>query len=547
VGFEPKPEAPGAGSLKPAARFDVVIVGAGHNGLVAATVLARAGLRALVVEASDRIGGAAVSGEIAPGFTCSTLAHRANIDPGIMASLELERHGLRVVSPEAVVTAPTLDGRALTLWRDVRLASTSVAAFSPRDAEAYPAFLASVRAVGAVLRSLMSSPAPDIDHLSAGDLFPLIRTTAAFRSLAKIDAYRLLRWTSMPASDFVCEWFESEPLRATVAAAGLLGGFAGPRSAGTTAALLWLGAGADQPIAPGWTALGGIGAVTGALAAAARAAGVEIRTGSRIVQILVKDEVAAGVVLDNGDEIRAAHVLSTADPRRTMLTLVDPVHLPPEPARRIRNIRMRGTMTKINYAVSALPAFPGLKSGDDATRQARLGGVIRLAEGLDGIERAFDAVKYGRCSDVPWIEMAVPTLADPSLAPSGAHVVSAYVQFAPLTLRDSSWDVERSRFADVATATIESYAPGFARSVLARQVITPLDLQETYGLTGGHIFHGEIALDQLFVGRPTLGWSRHQTPIPGLFLGGAGTHPGGGLDGRSGWQAARAVLRAIGK
>jgi phytoene dehydrogenase-like protein len=173
--------------------------------------------------------------------------------------------------------------------------------------------------------------------------------------------------------------------------------------------------------------------------------------------------------------------------------------------------------------------------------------VIRLAEGLDGIERAFDAVKYGRCSDRPWIEMAVPSLADPSLAPAGAHVVSAYVQFAPLTLRDSSWEVERTRFGDVATATIESYAPGFGRSVLARQVITPLDLQETYGLTGGHIFHGEIALDQLLLGRPTLGWSRHQTPIRGLFLGGAGTHPGAGLDGRSGWQAARAVLRAIGR
>ncbi len=527
--------------------FDVVLIGAGHNGLIAATVLAKAGLRTLVVEASERVGGAAVTGEIAPGFRCSTLAHRANLDPGIIASLDLEHHGLRMLRSEAVVTSPTLDGRALTLWRDVPSAAKAMAPFSASDAERYPAFLASTRAVSAVLRSLMSAPAPDIDRLSAGDLLSLLRTTAAFRSLGKTDAYRLLRWTSMPVADFVAEWFESEPLRATVAAAGLLGGFAGPRSAGTTAALLWLGANADQPIAPGWTAIGGIGAVSSALAAAAGAAGVEIRTGARVHRILVKGDAVSGVVLDGGVEIEAARVVSTADPRRTLLSLVDPVHLGPELRRRITNIRMRGTLSKVNYAVSALPAFPGLASLDEAARRASLGGVVRLAENTDSIERAFDAVKYGRYSDVPWIELAVPSLADPTLAPEGAHVVSAYVQFAPLVLRDSTWDVERERFADVATATIDAYAPGFARTVLARQVMTPLDLQETYGLTGGHIFHGEIALDQLLVGRPTLGWARHQTPIRGLFLCSVGTHPGAGLDGRSGWLGAKAVLRAIGE
>ncbi len=527
--------------------LDVLVVGAGHNGLIAATLLAKAGLRTLVVEASGRIGGAAVTGEIAPGFRCSTLAHRAHLDPGIIAALDLDHHGLRIVWPEAVVTAPTLDGRALTLWRHAPAAVQALAPFSIRDAGRYPEFLASTRAVSAVLGSLMSSAAPDIDQLSAGDLLTLLRTTAAFRSLGKTDAYRLLRWTAMPAADFVTEWFESEPLRATVAAAGLLGGFAGPRSAGTTAALLWLGANADQPIAPGWTAIGGIGAVSSALASAARAAGVEIRSGARVQRDLVKDEAVTGIVLEGGEEIRADRVVSTADPRRTLLTLVDPVQLAPEFRRRIANIRMRGTLAKVNYAVSALPAFPGLRSLDATARGAALGGVVRLADGTDGIERAFDAVKYGRYADVPWIELAVPSLADPALAPEGAHVISAYVQFAPLGLRASTWDAERERFGDAATATIDDYAPGFARSVLTRQVITPLDLQDTYGLTGGHIFQGEIALDQLLVGRPTLGWARHQTPIRGLFLCGAGTHPGAGLDGRSGWLGARAVLRAIGK
>ncbi len=527
--------------------YDVIIVGAGHNGLTAAAVLAKAGLRTIVLEASDRIGGAALSGEIVPGFTCSTLAHRANIDPAIAASLDLERHGLRVIRPEALVTSPTRDGRALTLWREPHRAAASLAAFSERDAAAFPAFLDSVRAVSAVLKSLMSSPAPDIDRPSAGDLVSLLRVTAAFRSLARTDAYRLLRWISMPVADFVTEWFESEPLRATVAASGVLGGFAGPRSAGTTAALLWLGAGADQPVVPGWMAVGGVGAVSAALGSAARAAGAEIRANARVLRVLVKDNRAAGVALESGEELRASSVMSTADPRTTMLTLVDPVHLPPEPARRIRNIRMRGTLAKINYAVSGLPAFSGVQADDESARRTRLGGVVRLAENLDAIERAFDAVKYGRISEVPWIELAVPSLADPSLAPPGAHVVSAYVQYVPASPAAVSQDGEGGRLADVATATIEAYAPGFGASVLARQVITPFDLQATYGLTGGHIFQGELALDQLLVGRPTLGWGRHETPILGLFLGGAGTHPGAGLDGRSGWQAAKAVLRATGK
>jgi phytoene dehydrogenase-like protein len=279
--------------------------------------------------------------------------------------------------------------------------------------------------------------------------------------------------------------------------------------------------------------------VTTALAAAARGAGVEIRTAARVLQILVKDETASGVVLDNGEEIRATRILSTTDPRRTLLTLVDPVHLPPEPARRIRNIRMRGTMAKINYAVSALPAFAGMESSNDATRRARLGGVVRLAEGLDGL------------SGMPAIRRTPGALDRAVLRRSPFDTRRRRTRrlrlraIRPLTSPRLNLGVRRDRFADVATATIRPRA-GICQSVLAR-VITPLDLQETYGLTGGHIFHGEIALDQLLVGRPTLGWGRHQTPIGGLFLGGAGTHPGAGLDGRSGWQAAKAVLRAIGK
>jgi phytoene dehydrogenase-like protein len=526
---------------------DVVIVGAGHNGLVSAAALAGAGLRTLVLEASDRVGGCAITSELAPGFRCSTLTHRAGLDPAIVSTLGLERHGLRIVRPEVLACAPTLDGRALTLWADPAKAAASLAAISPRDAEAYPKFLASVAAVSRTVRTLLLAPAPEIDQPSSSDLIGFLKTLRAFRSLDRADAYRLLRWLPMPVADFVGEWFESEPLSATVAAAGLLGAFAGPRSAGTTAALLWLAASDGQPIAPGWTVLGGMGALADALAAAARRAGAEIRTGARVARITVRDGTATGVVLESGDEIGAPVVMSNADPRRTLLGLVDPAHLGPEFARRVRNIRMRGVTAKVNYALSALPSFTALRTSSEESARASLGGAVRLASDLSAIERAFDAVKYGGFAEDLWVEVTFPSIADPDLAPKGAHVASAYVQFTPAELRGTSWDGERQRLGNLVTRAIAAHAPDFQETIVARQVLTPFDLEDTFGLTGGHIFHGELALDQLLLARPTLGWARYRTPIKGLYLCGVGAHPGAGLDGRSGWAAAKEVLRATGR
>jgi phytoene dehydrogenase-like protein len=523
---------------------DVVIIGGGHNGLVAAAFLARAGLKPLVLERAGQIGGCAITSEIAPGFRCPTLAHRAAIDPAIIRRLDLARHGLEIVRPPARVWAPSQDGRGLTLWADAARAAREISSFSPADAARYPAFLSSVAAICRVLQTLIETPPPSVDPLSAAGVIDLLKAARRFRALGKADAYRLLRWLPMPAADFTREWFESEPLAAVIAAGGTLGSFLGPRSGGSAAVLLWLAAGEGHPIAPGWTARGGIGRVSDALASAARQAGADIRVGASVRQIVVHGGAATGVVLGTGEIVPARQVVSNADPRRTLLDLVDPVHLPPELAGAVRHIRMRGSLAKINFAVSSLPPFTGAGGSDRQEREAALSGWVRLCPGLDALERAFDAAKYGGYSDDPWIELAIPSILDPGLAPPGQHVVSAYVQFAPYSLRETTWDRERDHLADVATATIARYAPGFEQSVVARQVITPMDLETTYGLTGGQIFHGELALDQLLSARPLLGWAHYATPIRNLFLCGVGSHPGTGLDGRAGMLAARQVIKA---
>jgi|KBSMisStaDraftv2_1062788.scaffolds.fasta_scaffold08359_3 phytoene dehydrogenase-like protein len=524
---------------------DVVLIGGGVNGLVTATLLARSGLKVILLERSDRVGGCARTDEIAPGFRCPTLSHTAAIDPALVRTLGLEAHGLRIVRPAADACAPTKDGRALILWHDEARAAASVRQFSGKDAEQYPRFLSSFAKISTVLRAVAATAPPSIDSPTAGDVIELLKTGRAFRALGKADAYRLLRWMPMAAADLASEWFESEPLRATIAAGGVLGSFLGPWSAGSAAVLLMLGAGEGHPVASGWFVAGGPGALADALAAAARQIGVEIRTGTEVARIEAADGVVSGVTLASGDTISAGAVVSNADPKRTLLGLLDPVHLAPEIVHRIQNIRAHGTLAKINYAVSSLPRFAGVEALHGAERAHALSGRIRLARDIDGIERAFDAAKYGTFADEPWIELTIPSIADPALAPDGRHVVSAYVQYAPYRLRGTSWDAQRDRLASVATRTIDAYAPGFESSIVARTVITPLDLERTYGMTGGHIFQGELSLDQWFVTRPLLGWARYGTPIDRLFLCGAGTHPGTGLDGRSGSLAARAIISAL--
>jgi phytoene dehydrogenase-like protein len=517
-------------------RNDVVVIGAGHNGLAAAAFLAKAGLNTLVLERTDRVGGGVRMSEIAPGFRCPTLAHTAAVDPAVVRALALERHGLEILQPEAHACALTLDGRALTLWRDSTRAVREIGAFSSRDGARYVPFLESVRRISGVLAGALGSMPRPFDAPTAADVFAGLKLGRAFRALGKADAHRLMRWIPMPVADLVAEWFESEPLRAAVAAGGVLGSFLGPRSAGSSLVLLLLGALHAHPIANGWSSRGGVGASSDALAEAARQAGVIIRTDASVERIEVTGDAASAVTLASGEQIAAGGIVSSVDPKRTLLKMIDPIHLAPEFVRRVQNIRARGTLAKVNYAVSQLPELA-------SQSPAALSGLIRLASSVDAIERAFDAAKYGGFSNDPWIELAIPSVTDPSLAPPGAHVVSAYVQYAPYALRGTTWDDERERLGEVATRTISRYAPGFESSVVARQVITPLDLERVYGFTGGHIFHGELALDQLLMGRPVLGWTRYATPIRNLYLCGAGTHSG--LNGGSGALVAKEILRDL--
>lgn len=516
-------------------RFDVVVIGAGLNGLIAAAFLAKAGLKTLVLERTDRVGGGARMTEIAPGFRCPTLAHTTALDPAIVRALAVERHGLEIFQSDADVCAPTGDGRALTLWRDPARACRDIGAFSSRDGARYVPFLESVRRISGVLARALDSLPPSLDAPTAGDVFAGLKLGRAFRALGKADGHRLMRWISMPVADLVAEWFESEPLRAAVAAGGVSGSFLGPRSAGSSLVLLLLGAIHGHPISNGWLSRRGVGAASDALAEAAREVGVVIRTDAAVQRVEVTADAASAVTLASGESIAARAIVSNVDPKRTLLEMIDPIHLAPEFVRRVQHIRARGTLAKVNYAVSALPNVAN--QSPDA-----LSGRIRLAHNVDAIERAFDVAKYGDFSPEPWIELTIPSITSPSLAPNGAHVVSAYVQYAPYALRGTTWDDERERLGEVATRTIGRYAPGFESMIVARQVITPLDLERTYGFTGGHIFHGELALDQL-LGRPVLGWTRYATPIRNLYLCGAGTHAG--LNGGSGARVAKEVLKNL--
>src|SRR5215213_5467336 len=519
--------------------YDVTIVGAGHNGLVAASYLAKSGLKTLVLEQREIVGGGAVTEEIHPGFRCSTLDHAAGpLSAEVAGDLNLSRFGLEMITPEARVLALSPDGRSLCIYNDVKRTAAEIEKFSKNDAKSYPEFVNSFERIGKVLAPLISMTPPLIDRPTKGDVWQLGKVGLAFRGLGKKDEYRLLRWGPMAVADLVGEWFETELLRAVVAARGIYGAFAGPWSAGTSLGLLWQAALDGSAIGSASYAKGGMGALTDALANAAKAAGVEIRTGARVLAVTGVDGDTPRVVLESGEEIESRVVVSNADPRTTFLNLVDPVDLDPNFLLKMRNYRAPGAAAKINLALSGLPEFRGV-NGD----RAKLAGRIHIGPEIDYLERAFDASKYGEFSAEPYLDIAIPSIADASLAPAGKHVMSVHVQFAPYKLKQGDWTTRRDEFAGNVIDQLEKYAPGLRDLIVARQVITPLDLEQTYGLSGGHIHHGEQTLDQFFTFRPLIGWAQYRTPLKRLYLCGAGTHPGGGLTGLPGAISAREIAR----
>ncbi|MGB9233531.1 MAG: NAD(P)/FAD-dependent oxidoreductase [Terriglobales bacterium] len=524
---------------------DIIVVGGGHNGLVTAFYLAKAGFKPLVLERRPQVGGAAITEELHPGFRCSTLAHSAGpLRADIVRDMQLERHGLKFTSSDVSTVSLLPDGRALVLYSDPKKAAEAIAPWSAKDAAAYGEFAAALGKIGKIIGEALTLTPPNIDNPSSGDLWGMLKTGRSIRNLGKKDLYRVLRWGPMAAADLVTEFFETEPLRATLATRGIFGTFLGPWSAGSALVLLLRAAADPSPAGGVHFPIGGAGAITSAMAAAAKEAGAELRTDAEVSEIRIKDGIATGVVLASGEEIAARAIVSNADPKRTLMRLVDPIHLPPDFVQKIKNYRAQGTVAKVNLALSALPEFTALKSHANGPL---LRGRIQISPEIDYLERAFDESKHGNFSRQPYLEIALPSITDPSLAPAGQHVMSIYMQYAPYKLKVGDWESQRTALGEAVVKTIAQYAPNLPQIILRHQIITPKDLEETYGLTGGHIFHGELALDQFFTMRPLLDWARYKTPIDRLFLCGSGTHPGTGLTGGSGANAAREIVKALKK
>jgi len=517
--------------------YDAIIIGAGHNGLVAAATLAAAGQRVLVLEGRDTLGGAAGTEAVWPGYRVDSGATDAALfQDEIVQKLDLTRHGLTFETHPALLFAPQPDGRALTLWRDEARTVAEIARFSARDAERWPAFARQVTRMAGLLRGMLLLAPPDLSALRGGDLMGWAPLALRLKRLGGDDMMELMRVLPMAARDYLDEWFESDALKGALGGSAVVGATLGPRGAGTNLGFFYqnLGGLLEQRFVAG-----GMGRLAEALATAARERGATIRTGAAVARVLVEGDpepAAVGVELAGGETIRAAVVLSNADPRRTLFDLVGPQHLEPETMRHVRNIIYRGSVARVNLAVRGLPAFAG--AGDPA----QLGGRIRVSPSLDYLERAYDAAKYGRFSEHPYLEIVIPTLRDPSLAPAGHHLLTVTALYAPYALRDGDWDGQSAAFGEVVLDTLESVAPGLRASVAHCQVVTPLDLERRYGLTEGSIYHGQMGLDQMLVMRPIPGWSRYETPLRNLYLCGAGAHPGGGVTGAPGYNAARAVL-----
>jgi phytoene dehydrogenase-like protein len=520
--------------------FDVIIIGAGHNGLVAAAYLARAGRRVLVLEGRELVGGCAVTEPLWPGYWVSTAAYLSSLmQPQVVRDLELERFGYQVDPKDPASFSPFPDGRHLFLWQDRARTQAEIAKFSKHDAAAYPKYEAHLTRLAAFAEPLLMTTPPYFPPRRAADFVEYLKLGRRLRGLSRIDMIGLAKIFTQSAADFLDHWFESEELKAALVTDGVIGANAGPRSPGTAYILLHhcMGGVNGQPGLWGFVR-GGMGGVSNAIAESARNLGAKIRTEAPVEKILTQGGRVRGVVLAGGEEIQAPTVASGVDPKRTFLNLVDDNDLDPEFLDGIRHYRSEGMSLKINLALSGLPDFHALP-GSGAQHRA----TMHISPSVEYIERAWDEAKYGQPSQAPLIEMTIPTMYDPTLAPEGHHIMGIFLQYAPYTLRGTTWDEQREPYTERVLDVIAEYCPNIRSIIVNRQTLTPLDLERRFGLTGGNIFHGEMSLDQMFFLRPMAGWGRYRTPIPGLYLCGAGSHPGGGVMGAAGHNAAREILR----
>ena len=521
--------------------FDAIIIGGGHNGLVTAAYLARARRRVIVLEARELVGGCAVTEEIWPGYRVSTGAYLSSLlQQKVVRDLELEKFGYKVDAKDPAFFSPFPDGRCLFMWQDRAKTIEEIAKFSKRDAETYPRYEERLEKLARVAEEMLLTTPPPFPPGGMGDAMEYLKLAGSMRGLSKREVVALIKIFTQSAADFLDEWFESEEVKVTLATDGVIGANGGPRSPGTAYILLHHCMGGVNGHRGLWGFVrGGMGAVSNAIAESARSRGAVIRTSSPVAKILVKEGRVRGVALENGDEIQARIVASGVDPRRTFLQLMEERDLDPDFLEDIRHFRSEGTSLKMNLALSGLPEFRALAGAPGPQHKA----TMHICPSIDYIERAWDDAKYGRPSQSPLIEMTIPTMYDRTLAPEGHHIMGIFLQYAPYTLKDTNWDRERKRYSERILDVIEEYCPNIRSIIVDRQTLTPLDLERRFHITGGNIFHGEMSLDQMFVLRPLAGWARYRTPVRGLYLCGSGAHPGGGVMGAPGHNAAREILK----
>jgi phytoene dehydrogenase-like protein len=519
--------------------YDVIVIGGGHNGLVNAAYLAKAGKKVVVLERRHVLGGAAVTEEIIPGFLFSECSYVVSLlRPEIIRELDLPRHGLEILPLDGTFSPmPTGD----YLWRvnDHAKSIRDIRRHSRLDAEAYDEFSKMMTPMCRFVKPMLSMVPPDPTTLNPKDLKQLHFLMQRFRELSSDERYTLVQLMTMSSADFLDQWFETDVLKATMSASGIIGTFLGIRSPGTAYVLLHHYMGEIDGAFRSWGfSRGGTGAISNAIADAAREAGVEIRTKAPVGKILVKNGRACGVALQDGEELSANVVSSSVDPHLTFEKFMEPNELPADFLEGVRRYKFRGSSGKVNLALDALPnfkCFPG--------PGAHLRGAISISPSMDYMERAYDDAKYGHFSRKPYIDMVIPSLTDPSVAPPGKHVLSCFVQYAPYKLAEGTWDDQKQAFGDNVINTIAEYAPNIKDIIIDRQVLTPLDLEREFGLTQGNIFQGELSLEQLFFLRPVAGWAYYRTPIHNLYMCGSATHPGGGIMGANGRIASQVILK----
>ena len=521
---------------------DVIIIGAGHNALVAASYLAKAGRKVVVLEKNAQVGGAAVTEEFSPGFKASTCAGGAGyLSDKVVADLKLGAHGLDVVPTDALVFVPQPDGSSLTLWRDTAKSAQEIEKFSSADAAAYPRFVEAMRPMAEAVESLLRITPPDLPDVGWEDLASARTMAGPVWKIGRKHISQFLKTLPMPVADLLDEWFESDVVKGAIASSAVRDITWGPRESGTAYTLLYNWALSNTGLFRSSGGMrGGMGAITGAIAKAASAFGAEIRTNSPVSDILLEEGRAVGVRLGSGETLSADIIVSSADPRTTFTRLLNPSVLDLSVVRHTRNIKYRGSAARVHLALSGLPEFTALAGTD--TRP--LEGSVQIAPNMTYIQRAYDCTKYGEWAPNPYLDIEIPTILDQDMAPAGQHVMSITAKYAPYALRSGNWEDQRESFGEAVLSALEVYAPKIRDAVIHKEILLPVDLEARFSLPEGNGSHGEMTLDQFLHMRPLPGYARYKAPVEGVYLCGAGAHPGGGVTGLPGHNAAREILRA---